>query len=173
VGTLAAGIRTFELEVHRQMNDEQQQPALVETVPETIGPEDDRVRSSTPTEAARTETPKSAFCVVCGAAMNRSDLFCHACGWDGRVSPPPLAPRLIDPNPSDLNRLALLLLCLILGFLGVHRFYVGKIRTGLLWLFTLGFLGMGQIVDLILIATGEFRDSEGRRVLRWSEAKPG
>jgi hypothetical protein len=105
--------------------------------------------------------------------MNRGDLFCHACGWDGRVSPAPAAPRLIDPNPSELNRLAALLLCLTLGFFGIHRFYVGKTGTGLVWLFTLGFLGVGQIVDLILIATGEFRDSEGRRVLRWSEAKLG
>jgi hypothetical protein len=133
-------------------------------------PEPDAIRQAEPEPPA---PPRPVFCVVCGAEMNRGDMFCHACGWDGRISPPPAAPRLVDSNPSEFNRLAALLLCLILGFLGIHRFYVGKVGTGLLWLLTLGFLGVGQIFDLILIATGEFRDSNERRVLRWSDAKPG
>ena len=112
---------------------------------------------------------KAVFCVVCGVEMNRDDTFCHACGWDSRVPPSPPPQRPVDPNPSPYNRLAALLLCLILGFLGLHRFYVGKVGTGLLWLFTLGFFSVGVIFDLVLIATGEFRDSDQRRVLRWSD----
>jgi TM2 domain-containing membrane protein YozV len=50
---------------------------------------------------------------------------------------------------------------------GAHRFYVGKTGTGLLWLFTLGFLGIGVVYDIIFIATGEFRDDSERRVVRW------
>jgi hypothetical protein len=34
---------------------------------------------------------------------------------------------------------------------GVHRLYSGKYLTGLVWLFTLGFLGIGQLIDLLLI----------------------
>jgi len=116
---------------------------------------------------------RPVFCVVCGAEMERGDTFCHACGWDTRTTPNAPPPRLVDPNPSSYNRLTALLLCVLLGFLGLHRFYVGKVGTGLVWLFTLGFLGVGQIFDLVLIATGEFRDANGLRVLRWSDAQVG
>ena len=42
------------------------------------------------------------------------------------------------------------LLCLI-GLCGIHRLYNGRWITGLIWLFTLGLLGIGQIIDLFLI----------------------
>ena len=42
------------------------------------------------------------------------------------------------------------LLCFI-GFCGIHRFYNGRIITGLIWLFTGGLLLIGQIIDLFLI----------------------
>lgn len=39
----------------------------------------------------------------------------------------------------------------IFGFTGSHRFYYGKQLSGLLWLFTLGLLGIGWLIDLFLI----------------------
>lgn len=52
-------------------------------------------------------------------------------------------------------------LCFFFGSLGVHRFYTGKIGTGILWLFTLGFLGIGTIIDFIMILCGAFKDKNG------------
>ena len=70
---------------------------------------------------------------------------------------------------SPRVRLVALLFCVLLGVFGVHRFYVGKIGTGILMLVTLGGLGIWTMIDLILIAVGSFRDKEGRRVFRWTE----
>jgi TM2 domain-containing membrane protein YozV len=80
-----------------------------------------------------------------------------------------MIPGMNTTEISDKSRLVALLFCILLGFLGVHRFYVGKIGTGILMLVTLGGLGIWQLVDLILIAVGSFRDKENRRVFRWME----
>ena len=62
---------------------------------------------------------------------------------------------------SDKEWLVTLLLSLFLGTVGIHRFYVGKIGTGILQLITLGGCGIWSLVDIILIATGKFTDKDG------------
>ncbi len=62
---------------------------------------------------------------------------------------------------SEKGFVPALLLCLLLGGFGIHRFYVGKIGTGILMLVTLGGLGIWTLVDLIMIAVGSFRDKSG------------
>ncbi|MDO4887992.1 MAG: TM2 domain-containing protein [Actinomycetaceae bacterium] len=65
--------------------------------------------------------------------------------------------------------MAALLLCIFLGQFGGHRFYVGKIGTGIVWLLTFGFLGFAVIFDIIMICVGSFSDSDGLKVLRWGD----
>ncbi len=68
---------------------------------------------------------------------------------------------------SDKSRLVAFLLCTFLGYLGVHRFYVGKVGTGILWLLTAGIGGLGVFIDWILILVGSFKDDTGNEISNW------
>ncbi|MEW6026844.1 MAG: TM2 domain-containing protein [Planctomycetota bacterium] len=71
-------------------------------------------------------------------------------------------------NVSDKKRLVALLLCFFLGGFGAHRFYVGKIGTGILTIVTLfGFMGIWPLIDMILIIVGSFKDKDGRKLEQW------
>ncbi len=67
---------------------------------------------------------------------------------------------------SSKPKFMVILLC-CLGFVGlggIHRFYVGKVWTGLLWLATGGLCGIGTVFDLISIGMDSFQDSDGNIV---------
>ena len=65
---------------------------------------------------------------------------------------------------SEKSWITTLLLCLFLGGLGVHRFYAGKIGTGILQLITVGGCGIWTLIDLIMIITGSFTDKDGNPI---------
>jgi len=69
---------------------------------------------------------------------------------------------------SDKRILPAFLLCFFLGIFGAHRFYVGKIGTGILQLVTLGGLGIWALVDFIMIIVGAFTDKSGAKITEWT-----
>lgn len=121
-------------------------------------------------------------CPICGAPL--ADGKCGYCGyvikemsWESEntnfgfeqneteqrkkedvIGNPMLNNMGIVPGVSRKSKRTALLLCIFLGGIGAHRFYVGKGGTGILYLFTAGFFGIGWIIDIIRIATGSFRD---------------
>jgi len=70
----------------------------------------------------------------------------------------------IEDEKSKKEFLPTLLLCLLVGSLGAHRFYTGKVVTAILMLLTFGGFGLWVIIDLIFIATGNFKDGQGLRI---------
>lgn len=68
---------------------------------------------------------------------------------------------------SPKSRMAAAILAWFLGFLGIHRFYVGKVGTGVAMLLTFGGFGLWTLIDFILIVVGSFKDIEGRTLSNW------
>jgi TM2 domain-containing membrane protein YozV len=108
--------------------------------------------------AGQAPNANEEYCRGCGRVISMAAVACPSCGAPTERRP---------PNVSDKSRLAALLLCFFVGIFGVHRFYVGKIWTGLLHLFTLGVFGIWTFIDFILIAVGVFTDKQGRKVVVW------
>lgn len=66
-----------------------------------------------------------------------------------------------DTISSSKSWIVLLLLSLLVGILGIDRFYLGKIGTGILKLITLGGFGIWWLIDVIFIVTGNMKDKSG------------
>lgn len=65
---------------------------------------------------------------------------------------------------SNRDYIAMILLCFFVGYLGIHRFYAGKIFTGILMLLTGGGFGIWVLIDFIFIVTGKFKDVDERYI---------
>lgn len=68
---------------------------------------------------------------------------------------------------SGRSRLVALLLCFFLGWAGGHRFYAGKVGTGLMMLFTMGGFGMWYFLDFVMISAGSFKDKGNLPIKNW------
>lgn len=103
----------------------------------------------------------SKFCSKCGNEMVDAAVVCPKCGC---AAAPEIQPE--DPAKSKYDWLVVFLLCFFLGGLGIHRFYVGKTGTGVAQLLTMGGCGIWALIDLIMIAMGNFTDSDDKIIKR-------
>ncbi len=113
------------------------------------------------------------FCKKCGKEIDDNSKFCPNCGANLQdeieVIDSYSAPKAKNGSTSKSRGLALIFACLgLFTIAGIHRFYVGKIGTGILWLLTGGLLGIGTLIDIVLIATGSFTDIDGNVLTDWN-----
>lgn len=117
------------------------------------------------------------FCEHCGSVIAKQAVVCPTCGCQvaplkqeqvpmqvpGQQvqitqvqQPQPIQPVQVvvnyNGNGRPKDKLTALLLCIFLGEWGIHRFYEGRIGTGILWMFTFGLFGLGWLYDIIRIA---------------------
>lgn len=95
------------------------------------------------------------YCSKCGAEIHEDAIICPKCGC--QVTSVSKA-----QDVSEKSWVAALLLCFFLGVLGVHRFYTGRIGTGIAMLLTFGGFGIWALIDFIIIVCGSFKDNEGK-----------
>ena len=107
---------------------------------------------------------KAVVCVACGVPPARERKFCQHCG----APTDPKAEvcvkcgvRLVSAQEGR-DWLVTLILSVLVGGLGVDRFYTGYVGLGILKLLTGGGCGIWWLIDVILIATGKYKDSDGR-----------
>ena len=122
------------------------------------------------------------FCKFCGEKIDKDCVICPKCGKqvedikrsDDRI--------VINNNNTNTNAntvtsgydsmispkswIVTLLLCIFLGVIGIHRFYVGKVGTGILMILLCltGISAVWALVDLIFILLKRFKDKQGRLI---------
>jgi TM2 domain-containing membrane protein YozV len=125
------------------------------------------------------------ICKNCGALVNSEQKYCEYCG--GEIEHPKPQNVIINnynyttnnsyntnrtvaqtnyKQCSNKNWVVALVLCVVFGIFGFHKFYVGKTGMGIIYLFTGGLFCIGWIVDIILIVTDKFTDKYGLPLLQ-------
>ncbi|MFI3239569.1 MAG: NINE protein [Bacteroidales bacterium] len=103
------------------------------------------------------------FCKRCGKEISDNAFACPQCGEPTNTTQ---KSNVNFSDASDKEWITTLLLCIFLGGLGAHNFYTGKTVIGIIQLLTLGACGVWTLIDLIMILTKSFKDSENRLVIR-------
>lgn len=110
------------------------------------------------------------YCVECGQIINKKAVICPHCGCAQSCAE--------TGNPDFMNQqdstrkskemnprwITTIILAIVIGGFGAHRFYTGKIGTGILMLITGGGCGIWYLIDIIMVCTEEFRDASGERI---------
>lgn len=107
-------------------------------------------------EKTYTNTPESQLQLIQDLSIYLDKFYTHT---------PSANTQVCSQSTTDKSWVATLLLCLFLGHLGVHRFYVGKIGTGAIQLLTFGGLGIWTLIDFIIICCKGFKDADGKVII--------
>ena len=160
---------TFDDDIQQQYSYDRARNTRTEEQPTTRG-----VTFDEPDETIKVVVDDGSVCRMCGNKLIPGDLFCRRCGAKAssaqqaqssaqrtyagtqgytrhgyaRQTYRETAHGLVPKGYK--NKYISFLLCLFLGFFGVHHFYEGKIGLGLAWLFTGGMFGIGWLVDCII-----------------------
>ena len=116
-----------------------------------------------------TNTSSEKYCSGCGNGLIASAAICPNCGTPAGQSA--TSAGSVPTGQPQRDFMVALLLSIFVGSLGVDRFYTGQIGLGigklLITLFTCGFGGwVWWLIDIILIATGSYRDAQGRPLVK-------
>jgi TM2 domain-containing membrane protein YozV len=102
------------------------------------------------------------YCYECGKKLSSDAVCCPFCGAPNKQSK--------TSGASDKNALVALLLAILIGPLGIHRFYAGKTGSAIAMLIiSLTIVGLivtsiWALVDIITIAFGSFTDAKGKKL---------
>ena len=115
---------------------------------------------------------KAVMCVACGTPPKAGKKYCYNC--KAETDPNAVICLKCGVSLQESNSvlgegrdwLTTLLLCILLGSLGIHRFYTKHTVIGVVQLLTLGGCGIWTLIDLIMIVTGSFKDADGNTLVR-------
>ena len=103
------------------------------------------------------------FCKNCGKELDDKSDVCLNCGCFVKEQAPAVNVNTTDGSIAKKGWFLAIMCCIGFFFVaGIHRFLVGKIGTGILWLLTGGCFFIGTIVDLIMILSSSFTDKDGK-----------
>lgn len=122
---------------------------------------------------------ESRFCSYCGASIEKPaeavkekpEIHIHYHQEVHQTQPVQECPAYGPKEKfSSKNRLVALLLCIFLGVMGAHKFYLGKFWVGVVYIFTYGLFGIGWLIDLVTLAAGNPCDKKGYRLV-WHKSE--
>ena len=106
------------------------------------------------------------FCKHCGAKIPSAAVICTHCGCQVEEMKQHEQPSIVINNANNntntnvnaamfgvrvKNKWVAFVLCVLLGYLGAHKFYEGRVGAGILYLFTFGIFGIGWLIDCIVL----------------------